>query len=118
MSEPNNYTEENFDANVDVDLATAATEEFNYTIGDAVAPETEAQDEEVIARLKGDSPEFPAHAVGAGFVEYGRSLSDAIGQMQELSVKFLETRVAGWRELIVLVDSVEAVDFANAGEVG
>lgn len=77
-----------------------------------------AQYEEMIARLKGDSPEFPAHAVGAGFVEYGRSLSDAIGQMQELSVKFLETRVAGWRELIVLVDSVEAVDFANAGEVG
>ncbi|RNE48850.1 30S ribosomal protein S9 [Corynebacterium alimapuense] len=39
----------NDDANVaevaDIDAATAATEEFNYTIGDAVAPEVEAEDD-------------------------------------------------------------------------
>ena len=47
MTEPNNYTEENFDAEVDVDLAAAATEGFNYTIGDAIAPEAEATEETV-----------------------------------------------------------------------
>ncbi|WKD56908.1 30S ribosomal protein S9 [Corynebacterium capitovis DSM 44611] len=41
MTEPNNYTEENFSADIDVDLAAAATEEFNYTIGDAIAPEVD-----------------------------------------------------------------------------
>ena len=48
MTEPNNYTEENFDAEVDVNLATAATEEFNYTIGDAVAPVVEGESEETV----------------------------------------------------------------------
>ena len=48
MTEPNNYTEENFDAEVDVNLATAATEEFNYTIGDAVAPVVEEESEETV----------------------------------------------------------------------
>ncbi|MCT1627511.1 30S ribosomal protein S9 [Corynebacterium sanguinis] len=48
MTEPNNYTEENFDAEVDVNLATAATEEFNYTIGDAVAPVVEEGSEETV----------------------------------------------------------------------
>ena len=47
MTEPNNYTEENFDAEVDVNLATAATEEFNYTIGDAIAPEVDETEETV-----------------------------------------------------------------------
>ncbi|AWB83412.1 30S ribosomal protein S9 [Corynebacterium liangguodongii] len=47
MTESNNYTEENFNAEVDVDLATAATEEFNYTIGDAVAPEVDPEAAEV-----------------------------------------------------------------------
>ncbi|WP_165003562.1 30S ribosomal protein S9 [Corynebacterium qintianiae] len=48
MTEPNNYTDENFETEVDVDLATAATEEFNYTIGDAVAPEVEAGSDEAV----------------------------------------------------------------------
>ncbi|WP_066529629.1 30S ribosomal protein S9 [Corynebacterium bouchesdurhonense] len=46
MTEPNNYTEGNvaddFVADAaDIDAATAATEEFNYTIGDAIAPEVD-----------------------------------------------------------------------------
>lgn len=46
MTEPNNYTEDTFvDGAADIDAATAATEEFNYTIGDAVAPEVDAADE-------------------------------------------------------------------------
>ena len=49
MTEPNNYTDDNAQAytedysaeelGTDIDAATAATEEFNYTIGDAIAPE-------------------------------------------------------------------------------
>ena len=48
MTEPNNF--ENTaaeDLGTDVDAATAATEEFNYTIGDAIAPEAEATEETV-----------------------------------------------------------------------
>ncbi len=47
MTEPNNidYTAE--DAYTDVDQATAATEEFNYTIGDAIAPEVDETEETV-----------------------------------------------------------------------
>ena len=48
MTEPNNF--ENTaaeDLGIDVDAATAATEEFNYTIGDAIAPEAEATEETV-----------------------------------------------------------------------
>ncbi|WP_234948232.1 30S ribosomal protein S9 [Corynebacterium sp. CNCTC7651] len=44
MTEPNNYAEDNYAAealDTDIDHATAATEEFNYTIGDAIAPEVE-----------------------------------------------------------------------------
>ena len=46
MTEPNNF--ENTaaeDLGTDVDAATAATEEFNYTIGDAIAPEVDATEE-------------------------------------------------------------------------
>ena len=48
MTEPNNF--ENTAAEelgTDVDAATAATEEFNYTIGDAIAPEVDATEETV-----------------------------------------------------------------------
>lgn len=48
MTEPNNF--ENTVAEelgTDVDAATAATEEFNYTIGDAIAPEVDATEETV-----------------------------------------------------------------------
>lgn len=50
MTEPNNYAEENFAAEAletDIDAATAATEEFNYTIGDAIAPEVDETEETV-----------------------------------------------------------------------
>ncbi|MCT1452049.1 MULTISPECIES: 30S ribosomal protein S9 [unclassified Corynebacterium] len=57
MTEPNNITEETTNAadqtegveatQTDIDAATAATEEFNYTIGDAVAVEDETQEETV-----------------------------------------------------------------------
>ena len=47
MTEPNNY--DNIAADTDVDAATAATEEFNYTIGDAIAPEVDATEETVEA---------------------------------------------------------------------
>lgn len=46
MTEPNNYAEETLGAATDIEAATAATEEFNYTIGDAVAPEVDAEAEE------------------------------------------------------------------------
>ncbi|WP_342319048.1 30S ribosomal protein S9 [Corynebacterium mayonis] len=48
MTEPNNFAEENLAAVTDIDAATAATEEFNYTIGDAVAPEVEAESDAAV----------------------------------------------------------------------
>ncbi|WP_291313181.1 30S ribosomal protein S9 [Corynebacterium sp. UBA2622] len=48
MTDPRNYAEENLGATTDIEAATAATEEFNYTIGDAVAPVADAESEQVI----------------------------------------------------------------------
>jgi len=51
---------QNEDLNVaeagDIEAATAATEEFNYTIGDAVAPEVEADEAEVETSVHFDGP--------------------------------------------------------------
>ena len=47
MTEPNNFENTAESLGTDVDAATAATEEFNYTIGDAIAPEAEATEETV-----------------------------------------------------------------------
>ena len=48
MTEPNNYADDNLAAEgLDIEAATAATEEFNYTIGDAIAPEVEESEETV-----------------------------------------------------------------------
>ena len=47
MTEPNNFDNTTEGLGTDVDAATAATEEFNYTIGDAIAPEAEATEETV-----------------------------------------------------------------------
>ena len=47
MTEPNNFENTAESLDTDVDAATAATEEFNYTIGDAIAPEAEATEETV-----------------------------------------------------------------------
>ena len=47
MTEPNNFENTSESLGTDVDAATAATEEFNYTIGDAIAPEAEATEETV-----------------------------------------------------------------------
>ena len=41
MTEPNTNAENNVADAGDIDAATAATEEFNYTIGDAIAPEVD-----------------------------------------------------------------------------
>ena len=66
MTEPNNITEETTNAaeqtegveatQTDIDAATAATEEFNYTIGDAVAGEDDSQDEVVEAPVYHEGP--------------------------------------------------------------
>ena len=66
MTEPNNYTEGNvaddFVADAaDIDAATAATEEFNYTIGDAIAPEV---DETEAATEPAQLHESPIQTVG------------------------------------------------------
>ena len=51
----------NIAAETDIDAATAATEEFNYTIGDAIAPEVEeTQDTVEVAPLH----EGPIQTVG------------------------------------------------------
>ncbi|MCT2339369.1 30S ribosomal protein S9 [Corynebacterium sp. p3-SID1056] len=47
MTEPNTNAENNVADAGDIDAATAATEEFNYTIGDAVAPEVDESEEAV-----------------------------------------------------------------------
>ena len=47
MTEPNTNAENNVADAGDIDAATAATEEFNYTIGDAVAPEVDESEETV-----------------------------------------------------------------------
>ena len=49
MTEPNNteYTAVDAYVDTDIDHATAATEEFNYTIGDAIAPEVDETEETV-----------------------------------------------------------------------
>jgi len=66
MTEPNNFSEETTNAadmtegveatQTDIDAATAATEEFNYTIGDAVAIEDEAGDDAVEAPAYHEGP--------------------------------------------------------------
>ncbi len=63
MTEPNNYAEDNLTAEgVDIDAATAATEEFNYTIADAVAPEVEPADDAAVEPVQ--LHEGPIQAVG------------------------------------------------------
>ena len=47
MTEPNNFDNTTEGLGTDVDAATAATEEFNYTIGDAIAPEVDETEETV-----------------------------------------------------------------------
>ncbi len=48
MTDPRNFAEETLGATTDVEAATAATEEFNYTIGDAVATATETEAEPTV----------------------------------------------------------------------
>ncbi|GAA0209993.1 MULTISPECIES: 30S ribosomal protein S9 [Corynebacterium] len=63
MTEQNNYTEETAAEalDTDIDAATAATEEFNYTIADAIAPE---QDEAAEAVEPVQLHEGPIQTVG------------------------------------------------------
>lgn len=56
MTEPNNFENTSESLGTDVDAATAATEEFNYTIGDAIAPEAEATEETVEAAPLHEGP--------------------------------------------------------------
>ena len=56
MTEPNNFENTAESLGTDVDAATAATEEFNYTIGDAIAPEAEATEETVEAAPLHEGP--------------------------------------------------------------
>ena len=56
MTEPNNFENTTESLGTDVDAATAATEEFNYTIGDAIAPEAEATEETVEAAPVHEGP--------------------------------------------------------------
>ena len=56
MTEPNNFDNTTEGLGTDVDAATAATEEFNYTIGDAIAPEAEATEETVEAAPLHEGP--------------------------------------------------------------
>ena len=72
--------------------------------------------EQAIGELAGHDPGFPAQSLGAGFADDAQALSDGLRQMHELSLQFLHTRVQGWRELIALMDSVEATDVDTAGQ--
>ncbi|WIM68141.1 30S ribosomal protein S9 [Corynebacterium breve] len=57
MTEPNQNIEETNVADAgDIEAATAATEEFNYTIGDAVAPEVTEEEAEVVAPVLHEGP--------------------------------------------------------------
>ncbi|AWB83414.1 hypothetical protein [Corynebacterium liangguodongii] len=84
-------------------------EDIRQRLGAAIA-----RYEEAISQLKAGSPEFPAGAVGAGFLDDGTRLAAALVRMQELNVSFLESRVEGWRQLQGLMDSVEHTDQSHA----
>lgn len=72
--------------------------------------------EQAIGELSGRDPGFPEQALGAGFTDNAQALSASLRHMHELSLQFLHTRVQGWRELIALMDSVEATDADSAGQ--
>ena len=56
MTDPNLNDDSTVAEAADIQAATAATEEFNYTIGDAVAPEVEADEAEAEAPVHFDGP--------------------------------------------------------------
>ncbi|MEH0146584.1 30S ribosomal protein S9 [Corynebacterium sp. Q4381] len=63
MTEPNNYAEDAYTAeDIDIDAATAATEEFNYTIGDAIAPEVDEAEGDAVEPVQ--LHEGPIQTVG------------------------------------------------------
>lgn len=57
MTDPNLNDDTSVDEAADIEAATAATEEFNYTIGDAVAPEVDSEEAaEAAAPIELDGP--------------------------------------------------------------
>ena len=72
---------------------------------------------QLIADLRRNLPEFPAGAAGVGFAAGAGALSDAMVDVQNLTIRFLENRVTAWEQIIALVDAIEQRDSINAGDL-
>ncbi|WKD56911.1 hypothetical protein CAPI_01685 [Corynebacterium capitovis DSM 44611] len=82
-------------------------------LGDAVE-QRRALIEELVAR----QPDFPATAVGPGFVGHVTALREAMAQLHQTTIAHMEHRVGAWVEIMELAHAVEETDGSNAAAFG
>ncbi|SDS47908.1 hypothetical protein [Corynebacterium timonense] len=74
--------------------------------------------QQVIADLRANLPDFPPGAAGQGFADTAGGLSRAMVRVQQLTIEFMENRVAAWEQILALVGTVEASDATTAEALG